>query len=150
MEKEFLPYAEALELKQLGFDKPCFEAYFKYHPNKIERLKPKPSIYGDDYMFKNSDHLFTDNSTSGDGDGAKCTAPLYQQAFRWFEEKYKLYQYITQYYGKRFYFTIEDMAYPRRSDEYPIELLRCLNINSSKEEAELECLRKLIQIIKNK
>ena len=30
MEKEFIPYQEALLLKELGFDEPCFTHYFSY------------------------------------------------------------------------------------------------------------------------
>ena len=38
MEKEFIPYTEALALKELGFDEPCFANYSPefnlYHPEK--------------------------------------------------------------------------------------------------------------------
>jgi hypothetical protein len=61
MEKEFVPYELALELKQLGFDGPCLSYYegesFSYH---------LASIKGDDYIIP---------------------APLYQQVFRWLYQK---------------------------------------------------------------
>ena len=68
MNKEFVPYEQALELKELGFDEPCFGYYnvdpqFKTPP--FNMVKP----------FKNEWCL---------------PAPLYQQAFRFFREKYKL------------------------------------------------------------
>ncbi len=63
MEKEFVPYIESLELKQLGFDEPCFAYYdtgiftFWYHSEQ------QPDLV------------------------LNCTAPLYQQAFRWLYQK---------------------------------------------------------------
>lgn len=68
MEKEFVSYEIALELKQLGFDDPCFGRI--YADGGIELLS---------YLYKNSDQI---------GEGTSCSAPLYQQVFRWFREKY--------------------------------------------------------------
>ena len=65
MEKEFTPYEQALELKELGFNEPCF-GYFSYEELIIEG------------RYKNSEH------------GRSISSPLYQQAFRWFREKHGL------------------------------------------------------------
>ncbi len=70
--------------------------------------------------------------------------------FRWFREKYKLHQYIKQYYGENFFFHIEDMVHPRRFDEYTVEMLRTFNESTSQEESEFECISKLIEIVKTK
>ncbi len=38
MEKDFIPYEEALALKELGFDEPCFAVYFNttnFNANKL-------------------------------------------------------------------------------------------------------------------
>ena len=59
MEKEFIPYEQALELKELGFDEPC---YYDYN-------------FGGEITNKWAIGL--------------VPAPLYQQAFRWFREKYE-------------------------------------------------------------
>ena len=75
-------------------------------------------------------------------------APTFSQAFKFFRKKYGLHQNITQYYGERFYFKIEDMFFPRRYEDYPIEKLRDLGEYVSQEEAELACLIKLIEIVK--
>lgn len=94
MNKLFVPYELALLAKEKGFDEPCFAAWFKYtilNDKKIELTKPKDSIYGENFLFKNSLEIFIDNSISGKGDGAKCSAPLYQQLVDWFREKHKLY-----------------------------------------------------------
>ena len=54
MEKEFIPYEQALALKELGFDKPCFRWYDerwgddlqqdKYNTNIINSLHSVPKI----------------------------------------------------------------------------------------------------------
>jgi hypothetical protein len=118
MEKEFIPYEQALALKELGFDEPCF-GYF-YTEDKFFETKIKNSELEED---------------------CSISAPLYQQAFRWFREKYDFdigigkdshdiyhFQIDTNYYG--------NWILPIFSRKY--------------EEAELECLKKLIEIVKNK
>jgi len=124
MIKEFLPYQPSLDMKELGFDEPCF-AYYK------DMKGEKVLLYD-----------------SMDFDG-ECSAPLYQQCFRFFREKYKLYHHITQYYGEHFYYKIEDMVHPRRYEEYPVEKLRNFGEYTSQEDAELACLIKLIEIVKD-
>ena len=64
MNKEFIPYEQALELKELGFYEGCIAHYEKING------KIKLEVY------------------SYDLDDAICAAPLYQQAFRWFRDKY--------------------------------------------------------------
>jgi hypothetical protein len=112
MNKEFIPYEQALELKELGL-----------------LTYKKDNDFG--LLYKGSD----------------IPSILYQQAFRWFREKYEL--RISNYrcsikkedgivigdgfrifkYGKDTISTIEKETY---------------------EEAELACLKKLIEIVKNK
>lgn len=61
MEKEFIPYEQALLLKELGFDEPCLAFY--------------------NGSFLDSTQYDFDEGTSKDI--GMCTkAPLYQQAFR--------------------------------------------------------------------
>jgi hypothetical protein len=67
MNKEFIPYEQALELKELGFDEPCLTFY-------------------NGKFLESTDYDF-DNGTSKDI-GLCIVAPLYQQAFRWLREKY--------------------------------------------------------------
>lgn len=106
MEKEFVPYEQALDLKELGFDEGCFKYYTKQNLNtdfshSILKLKQENFINGE------------------------CLAPLYQQAFRWFREKYK----------KSHIWLMDELL---DSGEYTYE------------EAELECLKKLIEIVRQK
>ena len=68
MEKEFIPYEQALALKELGFDEPCLG---KYDPLKILVTISRPN---NNSYYKGSVPSF-------------ISAPLYQQAFRWLYEK---------------------------------------------------------------
>ena len=40
MNKEFIPYDQALALKELGFDEPCF-GYYNYNGTHFFDYKPK-------------------------------------------------------------------------------------------------------------
>jgi hypothetical protein len=127
MEKEFVPYELALRMKQLGFDEPCF-AYFKdeefQYPNPYE-------------PFKNSEMK------------SWCiTAPLYQQAFRFFREKYRLKGEVdtADTVWSKWSFNIE-----LKGSSYILYSGLTEKIYfKSYEEAELECLNKLIEIVKEK
>jgi hypothetical protein len=122
MNKEFIKYEQALVLKELGFDEPCFRWYDERWGDDLQQ----------DKFNTNKDLFMTD---------LDCSAPLYQQAFRWFREKYKLHNGIYPYYDE-YEFQIKDF---RLSTNTPINggLMKY-------EEAELACLKKLIGIIKNK
>ena len=96
MEKEFIPYEQALALKELGFDEPCFGAWVNNELFITENENPKIQSLSIN----------------------QCTAPLYQQAFRFLREKYGL------------------------EDDF--------SMFNSYEEAELECLKKLIEIVNAK
>ena len=72
MTNEFIPYEQALALKELGFDELCFGWY-----NQKQAL-----------LWFDQDN-FWDNMDEG-----QCIAPLYQQAFRWFREKCGLNHFV--------------------------------------------------------
>jgi hypothetical protein len=127
MNKEFIPYEQALQLKQLGFNEHCFGEW--------QNLKiGKNLVVDEEYRIYDISVL-----------GADIKAPLYQQAFRWFREKYELYSYI-------YFLTIRtdggveyDYSIMNYDDEIYIE-----EPYETYEEAELACLKKLIVIVKNK
>ena len=73
MNKEFIPYEQALELKKLGFDEPTS---FYWEDNVIRPLPMKDEVCA----FHFNRHTRTENEW--------ICAPLYQQAFRWFREKH--------------------------------------------------------------
>ena len=73
MENEFIPYEQALSLKELGFDEPCLAFYYG---NKLLAVRQQD--------FK---HIKTHCNKIFKNDELTITAPLYQQAFRWLYQK---------------------------------------------------------------
>ena len=129
MEKEFIPYEQALALKELGFDEPCLG----YYAGDKKDFKWRPSM-----------NRTNDNQTD------VVTAPLYQQAFRWFREKYGLIGFRPNV--KQFDCHVYDMSLSGK--EYTEQrTMKEFNKDpkvGTYEEAELECLKKLIEIVKTK
>lgn len=133
MNKEFIPYEQALELKELGFNEICS---FYYKNKVIDDCinAPKTNSVGE-FISENFE----------------CTAPLYQQAFRWFREKHT-YQCYIQFMNNSYAYWIGIKSidfYYHSFNSTP----RDMKIDSSwetYEEAELACLKKLIEIAKNK
>jgi hypothetical protein len=118
MKNEFIPYEQALALKCLGFDELCFGWY-----NERQTLL-----------------WFTQDNFWHDMDKAQCIAPLYQQAFRWFRERYVF--YINMVAPDLYYFVIHYIN--------PIKQPTDLFIGEhykTYEEAELACLKKLIELL---
>ena len=121
--KEFIPYEQAVALKELGFDEPCFKV-----------IEGGPI---DIFPYK------------------KLDVPTYSQAFRWFREKHGLMHIINPYH-----FTAEiNYLKEKIVDEKHGEFIPHDHLvddegeelkHSSYEEAELECLKKLIEIVKEK
>ena len=129
MNKEFILYEQALALKELGFDEPCMGYY---EPNKEfnylnwEKFKDLP------YLTKNSEWQDL------------VGAPLYQQAFRWFREKYGLFGYSYPNDYQKYGYRIVLVKNPENQ-----ELVYDWGTKDAPEEAELACLNKLIEILKN-
>ena len=131
LEKEFVPYEEALALKELGFNEPCF-GFWNYNDSKMyywndEEIQNERT----NKWFLDTEKKFPKISKNG------CTAPTFSQAFRWFRENYKLSGLIeigTQEYS----FIIFDEAKDSRKISS--------SMNGTPEEAELACLRNLIEI----
>ena len=164
MEKEFIPYSEALALKELGFDEPCFTKFENY----FNRTKLEPIIatlalnspYENEYNGYDQ-KIINDNTRRWFFTGYKnsikdhnqniLSAPLYQQAFRWFKEKYKLMSCITPCSDGEYIFTLYDL---NKCDlEVFVEDIEIMESEDSYEffeDAELEGLKKLIEIVKNK
>ena len=124
MKKEFIPYAQSLELKELGFNKPCVG----YYENDVLILC---------YDSKQDYELLLN-----------CAAPLYQQAFRWLLDKHYLYGIVLPTLTMNW--TFKTMTVVEGMVEVPPYIHVDANDYSTREDAELECLKKLIEIIKQK
>ncbi len=121
MKKEFIPYEQNLEIRNLGFDEPCIGFY------NID-LDVIP-IDSEPYTTKSKDG-----------------AILYQQAFRWFREKYDLFGCIDlQACSPSHWFIridkIEINDYLYHSEDENVKY-------NTYEEAELACLKMMIKISK--
>ena len=117
MKNEFIPYEQALALKGLGFDEPCFAWY-----NQRQALLSS-IVYG----YEEDNFLYTQD----DMDEDQYIAPLYQQAFRYFREKH----------GLRHFIEFDDGHYN------PVVQSSLVYYCDTYEEAELACLNKLIILI---
>jgi hypothetical protein len=139
MEAEFIPYEQALALKELGFESPY----------------PIGGYQGGKVFYYEKGELYYDGRPmySSDAHSGQILAPLYQQAFKWFREEYNLRGFIGfRPNVKQFDCHIYDMSLSgkeyvkqRTTEEYNKDPKV-----GTYEEAELECLRKLIKIVKNK
>ena len=124
MENEFIPYEQAIALKELGFDEPCFGYW------NIDPYLPKPTFN----LVKPFEHEWC------------LPAPLYQQSFKFFREKYNLFGCIDLQISTptHWYIRIDDIIkndYIYHSEDDNLEF-------KTYEEAEFECLIKLIEIAK--
>jgi len=84
--------------------------------------------------------LFTNGNRPG-----KIDAPTFSQAFRWFREKYKIHSIINLTIIGTWYFELYDL-----NDKRNAEIKTNQNEFETPEEAELACLIKLIEIVKEK
>jgi hypothetical protein len=131
MEKEFIPYKQALALKELGFDEPCLafsyvKSEFGYIAHKVYLI----DYLDDDSIVKNSQEEYY------------YTRPTFSQAFRWFREKYDFKSWIQEYENNTFIYEIRPhvLSHYKEGEIY---------VYSAHEEAELACLKKLIEIVEN-
>jgi len=126
MKKEFVPYNLSLRLTQLGFDEPFNPFNTFYYRNGGLCEANKDAV---EYFNSLNDEV--------------VLAPLFQQAFRWFREKYNLIGLVEGGYdnGKNiFTYVIWDDFKDIIVDDYYLTY----------EEAELACITALINIVENK
>jgi hypothetical protein len=114
MNKEFIPYEQALELKELGFNEKCAAHYLG---EGEEYLELKWEIYRNESI----------NTTK------LLQAPLFQQAFRFFRQKYNFSYSI----GKT-----------NTSVVHYLGTTQLLQNNDSYEAAELATIKWFIDIVK--
>lgn len=129
MEKEFVPYEIALQLKELGFNEPCFGRH--YYKESYPMLNPQSEET--ELVFEFGQYIKQTDVT--------ILAPTFSQAFTFFREKYRLFvqpHRTVDSEGIWYYFSIST----KRTDVCEGSFIY--------EEAELACLEKLIEILKNK
>ena len=139
MEKEFIPYEQALALKELGFNRRTLAQYNTHQGNE----------------------WILTFDLSGNGQYPKgssaCIAPSFSQAFRFFREKHnldvviqKMWRWSLNYNPKETFYTYQlfNFTLDRESEEYILKDTALAY--KTHEEAELESLKQLIEIVKTK
>lgn len=127
MKEQFVTYEIALALKELVFDEPCLATY-SYNTQLYDKGKFRIEITPQPFYYPDVNPL-----------PRFILAPLWQQAFRWFRDKHNLDSWIYCPNESKGYFAIilkdkRFVSYNEQFDTY--------------EEAELACLNKLIEIVK--
>jgi hypothetical protein len=123
-EKDFVPKKPALALKKLGFDESCLMAYLG--------KKKEPYLKCDDIRHLQAKDVLNPLKT-----------PTFSQAFRWFREKYGLYHSIGLDNSLE-----DDVNCDYHIINHNQSISELETDFKSYEEAELECLKKLIEIVK--
>lgn len=134
MNKEFVSYE--LALKELGFDEQCM----RFYSSKNNGLLVLPERISSMHNTGNSSVELP----------KYCSAPLFQQAFKWFRDKHQLYHEILldQTTSPKFCYRISRfIGNPDNLSEWDWESIQ-LNDNwgmyRKHNEAEIACLDKLI------
>jgi hypothetical protein len=137
MENEFIPYKQALALKELGFEESCFGYYDGNHNLQ--------------FMYNGIPENFT-NKRMGPADSVWVgwiSAPLYQQAFRWFSKKHDMDSFIERDRWNDYrWYQILIQKDPGLSKKWIPDVDNddeiCYKTQGG---AELECLKKLIELL---
>lgn len=130
MTKEFLPYEQALDLKDLGFDEPCLA---RYSPDGVfESYRHK--VFENPYTYQNCYP-------------SQTLAPLYRQAFRFFRNNCNM---LANVYSNAsgFLYEYHDTIGGTHRFDSGFEGTNAGGCWDSYEEAELACIKKLIEIVK--
>mgnify|MGYP003463551150 FL=1 len=129
MKKEFCTYNQALALKELGFDEPCFGYYIETGEWIPASYSQKGTIYP-----SNSDLM-----------KEWVSALLYQQAFRWFREKHDLPSHIAIYWQHDWNNYSYEWNIVKNHKQWNV-----IEHFKTYEEAESACLDELIKLLKEK
>lgn len=138
---EFIPYVQAMDIDELGCKFQPFGYYsLSYHQYPIDKYGVCTTVNVGDFMdidqFKYVECLFGDKSKS-------IKAITYHQAFKYFRKKHKIthsIKWLDSVFG--YYYTITDMDTNTDSNDS--------KGFSKYEEAELSCIQKLIEMVKEK
>ena len=122
MKNEFVNYDQAVVLKELGFNKPCFGYYY--------------TINGRDWKFAEKIEYLRLDDEINIGPNFNILAPLKQQAFRWFRDNYPELDFG---FGK----------IHNETNNYHFHInLEWQFFEGTYEEADNACIDKLIEIVK--
>jgi hypothetical protein len=126
MKELSVPHKQSLDLKELGFDESCFGFY-------LENGEWRPSSYS--YAETEYPHNFV---------WPYITAPTYSQVFDWFRKMHNLHAHVKPYKHNKYELRIHKPS----ESEADWEQWSSLPYDSHRE-AEIECIDRMIEIIKN-
>lgn len=139
MNDEFIPYEEALAMKELGFDGPVLMYWFP-NPNWLVGEK-FDLVSGKDFIGRNVTSL--EHNVKNGYYINTIPAPLWQQDFRWFRDKYDMdCEVQARRYTSRKHYVYYIF------DGINAGYASCIHL--AHDEAQLECLQKLIKIVKER
>ena len=147
MKSIFIPYDLSLELKKMGIDEPCFGFYQKEY---IENI---PVMVDDNDQYRLTGYRTCKNSEIPNN---YISAPTFLQAFIWFENIHQLYPAIVidqTSYPKYAFEIAQFIGNPKDLTEkewYWEDMVLSKNLYRTRVEAEVACLEKLIEIVKEK
>ena len=123
---EYIPYNEALKLKLLGFNEECDRAYTEEYKQLISATNGH-----------------TNESIKDTLPTKPFTAPTFSQVFKWFRDNHKLEGHIKSWKREGeivYYFSVNKLGEPSKFNDNEFR-------GKSYEDAELECIKKLINLI---
>jgi hypothetical protein len=128
--KDFVPYEQALELDELGFDEPCLAHLIGFGDGTIENGRYKTN---QQQVFYPDDYVTSDDKAEELGlhPFVLCGVPTFSQAFRFFRERHGVYMHPSRFDETKWWVCWGSYT---------------SHICDSFEEAELACLRKLISL----
>lgn len=148
MERLFVPYELAVAMKELGFDEECFGMYENNGVTKkitlIIRYDSDPIIPKENAMRP---MMYKTTNKNSEIPQWATSAPLYQQAFKWFKNVHGL-VFMPEISPNAYSYEIWDEKNDKEHESTDnMEWLK-RGFEGTYEEVELHCLRKLIEITK--
>jgi hypothetical protein len=126
MKNDFIPYEQALALKELGFDEPCF-GLWNLNNGKHEVDIIGVCKYSKEFKYR------------------EALAPTFSQAFRWFRQKHNILATVYSNASGCLYEWSDNVGGTHRGwSDY--EGPNDSGVWDTYEEAELACLKKLIEL----
>lgn len=143
MEKQFVTFEIAKQLRDLGFDDPCLAWYYFDEETKSYTLNSFKQEYGDKFDWWKYSELDSDVYVDN------LIAPLWQQVIDWFREKHSI-EISICYWSNRVVFVLGGKNY-----EYLIHIstdttsrARVSEYSDSYKEVREQAILKAIEIIK--
>ena len=142
MQEKFITYDLALELKGLGYDEPCFAVYGYTPENNTLSPKDKLFLWHEVVHFEGFIAELKNSIVGGD-----VTAPTWQDAFDFFRKEHGFIIELNWYFASKWGYKISETV---DSKITPVQLKSSFEVERTYEEAQLACLRELIELVKNK